>query len=167
MHFNQIVGTICEVNQINNMHVFDIIIETPKGHNEKFNFDPGSGGFKLKKMLPAGMVFPCDFGFIPHTKGEDGDPLDALVFSEIKSFPGCIMECRLIGAFICEQQEKQKMIRNDRYLFVPTESKQFAAIKKIKDLDNKMMDEIKSFFRQYNELEGKEFKVIKEVVKTC
>jgi len=145
------------------MQLIDITIETPKGHTEKFNFDPKSGGFKLKKMLPAGMAFPCDFGFIPGTIGEDGDPLDALVFSEIKSFPGCIMECRLLGAFVCEQKHKQKTIRNDRYLFVPTQSKQFSTMKTINDLGRKLIDEIKSFFKQYNQLEGKEFNVIKQI----
>jgi len=145
------------------MHLIDIIIETPKGQTEKFNLDLKSGGFKLKKMLPAGMVFPCDFGFIPGTIGEDGDPLDALVFSEIKSFPGCITECRLLGAFVCEQKQKQKKIRNDRYLFVPTQSRQFATIKTINELGLKMMDEIKSFFKQYNQLEGKEFNVLKQI----
>lgn len=145
------------------MQLIDIIIETPKGHNEKFNFDPKAGGFKLRKMLPAGMVFPCDFGFIPGTIGEDGDPLDALVFSEIISFPGCIMECRLLGAFICELQQKRRSVRNDRYLFVPVQSRQFSRIKTINELGRRMIDELKSFFEQYNLLEGKEFNIIKQV----
>jgi inorganic pyrophosphatase len=56
--------------------------------------DDHTGYFKLSKVLPAGMNFPFDFGFIPHTKGEDKDPLDAVIISEFQSFPGAVVECR-------------------------------------------------------------------------
>ena len=145
------------------MHVLDIIIETPRGHAEKFNFDPSSGRFKLKKMLPAGMVFPYDFGFIPGTRGQDGDPLDALIFSEIKSFPGCVLECRLLGALICEQKQNSKTIRNDRFLFVPIHSQQFSGVRTIADINPTILKEVEAFFIQYNRLEGKEFTVLKHL----
>src|SRR5215831_16272445 len=99
------------------MKAIDIIIETPKRSSEKYAFDKKSGHFKLNKILPTGMMFPFDFGFIPDTKGGDGDPLDALVFSEFKSFPGCMLECRPIGAIIAEEISKKEKVRNDRFLF--------------------------------------------------
>lgn len=111
------------------------------------------------------MMFPFDFGFIPDSKGEDGDPLDALVISEFRSFPGIMIECRLIGAIAAEQGTSKKMVRNDRYFFIPELSKQFAAIKDMDDLPQKEIDEIESFFVQYNKMEGKEFKIL-EVLNT-
>ena len=145
------------------MYLFDIIVETPKGYSEKFNFDKKMGLFRLKKLLPIGMVFPFDFGYIPDTLGQDGDPLDALLLSEIKSFPGCLMECRLLGGMICEQKSNGKTIRNDRFLFVPVESKQFVSNKRMEDIDQTIMNELISFFIQYNLLEGKEFRVLELV----
>ena len=63
------------------------MIECPKGFNQKFDFDPKEQRFRLSKILPAGLVFPFDFGMIPGTKGEDGDPLDIIVVSESATFP--------------------------------------------------------------------------------
>jgi inorganic pyrophosphatase len=69
----------------------------------------------LSKILPAGLTFPFDFGFITDTKGEDGDPLDMIIVSEITGFPGCVIECRLIGSLAAEHTERDgKTIRNDR-----------------------------------------------------
>lgn len=84
------------------MQLITAIVETPKGNAQKYDYDAESKWFKLKKILPAGMVFPFDFGFIPVTKGGDGDPLDIIIISEFKSFPGCAMECRIIGAITAE-----------------------------------------------------------------
>ncbi|HMG83849.1 MAG TPA: inorganic diphosphatase [Ferruginibacter sp.] len=88
------------------MKIINVVIETPKGSAQKYDYDKKTGFFKLEKILPAGMVFPYDFGFIPDTKGEDGDPLDVLVFSEFCSFPGCMIECRLIGGIKAEQSKE-------------------------------------------------------------
>jgi inorganic pyrophosphatase len=147
-----------------NMSSFKIVIETPKGSTEKYDFDPKSHFFKLKKILPSGMVFPYDFGFIPKTKGEDGDPLDVIVISEFKSFPGILIECRIIGGFKAEQSEepgKNKMIRNDRFLAIPVCSNIFEKIKSINDLPDKTLKELEDFFINYNRIEDKKFKVIK------
>src|SRR4030095_6369393 len=116
------------------MQTIEIIVETPKGSAQKYDYDPENQWFKLKKVMPAGMVFPFDFGFIPGTKGEDGDPLDIIVISELKSFPGCCMECRVIGGITAEQTEKGKTVRNDRFLAVPETSQLFAEIRSIEDL---------------------------------
>src|SRR6476469_1337815 len=84
----------------------NVVIETPMGSHNKFEFDPETQLFKLSKLLPEGMVFPLHFGFIPRTKGGDGDPLDALVLMEQPSYPGCLIECSLIGTIEAEQTEK-------------------------------------------------------------
>jgi inorganic pyrophosphatase len=134
-------------------------VETPKGSCQKYAYDKRSGLFKLKKILPVGMVFPFDFGLIPDTAGEDKDPLDALILSEFSSFPGCILECRLIGAILAIQAEDDKKIRNDRFFFVPLLSKQFSAIEEMSELPKKHRKEMEEFFVQYNRVEGKEFMV--------
>jgi inorganic pyrophosphatase len=77
----------------------EVVIETPKGSRNKFKYDPISHRFKLSKVLPEGMVFPHDFGFVPNTKGPDGDPIDVLVLVDEPTFPGCSLECRLIGSW--------------------------------------------------------------------
>lgn len=107
------------------------------------------------------MMFPYDFGFIPGTKGEDGDPLDALVVSEFRSFPGCVIACRLIGAILAEQSGKTRVIRNDRFFFVPVLSRQFKAVKRIKEVPG--IDEIGDFFIHYKEEQGKDFKIVKTI----
>jgi inorganic pyrophosphatase len=132
-----------------------VVIETPRGSSEKYDFDPISKFFVLNKILPAGMVFPYDFGFILGTKGEDGDPLDALVISEFKSFPGCLIKCRLLGAIKAQQREKDgTVVRNDRYIAVPVMSK---AYKGVDAISAQAIKELEHFFISYNELEGKEF----------
>ena len=102
------------------MDPIDIVIETPRGSSQKYDYDPESKFFRLKKILPGGMVFPYDFGFIPDTKGEDGDPLDILIISEFNSFPGCIITCRIIGGIKATQLERDKKepVRNDRFMAV-------------------------------------------------
>ena len=78
-------------------HIIEVVIETPKGSRNKFKYDPTTRRLKLSKVLPEGMVFPYDFGFVPATKGPDGDPIDVLVLLDEPTFPGCLVECRLIG----------------------------------------------------------------------
>lgn len=139
----------------------NVIIETPKHSKNKYAYDEKLRLFKLKSMLPEGASFPFDFGFLPCTKGEDGDPLDILVLMESPAFPGCLVECRLIGIIEAEQREKDgKTDRNDRILAVASESILFKDIKKLKDLSDSLVEQIEYFFISYNEIEGKAFKVL-------
>jgi inorganic pyrophosphatase len=145
------------------MDTITAVIETPKGNAEKYNYDPKTKFFKLKKILPTGMVFPYDFGFIPGTKGEDDDPLDIIVISEFESFPGCMVECRIIGAIIAEQTDKKGKIRNDRFLAIPVHAKSFGNIKSVEELPEEMLAELEKFFITYNEIEGKTFKPVERL----
>ena len=135
----------------------NIIIETPGGSRAKYNYDEKKDLLFVKKLLPAGMVFPYDFGFIPGTKGQDGDPIDAMVIAEFNTFPGCEIECRLIGALLAEQKEKGKTIRNDRFFFVPTHSLFFNEIKNLGQLSEAHLKQLQDFFINYNTAEDKEF----------
>lgn len=143
------------------MECVDVVIETPKSSAQKYDYDPITGFFRMKKILPSGMVFPYDFGFIPETKGEDGDPLDAIVISEFNSFPGVIIKCRIIGGIKGEQsadKNNKKLIRNDRFIAIPKCSNIFQNIKATEDLPKQIMNDLEAFFQDYNKLEGKVFK---------
>jgi inorganic pyrophosphatase len=134
----------------------DIIIETPKGSPVKYKFDERYRLFRLKKNLSASLVFPYDFGFIPDTKGEDGDPIDVLVISEFPGFPGCIMDCRIVGCIRAEQRSGDEMIQNDRFIAIPEQSAVFENVISIEDIPSTVIAEIESFFVNYMTAEGKE-----------
>src|SRR5690242_18658416 len=96
-------------------NLVNVVIETPRGSKNKYDYDEEHDYFKLGKTLPDGTAFPLDFGFVPHTKAPDGDPIDALVLMEQPTYPGCIIECRCIGVIEAEQKEKgESATRNDR-----------------------------------------------------
>lgn len=136
----------------------DIIIETPKGCRNKYAYDKEEKGYRLKKILPAGAVFPFDFGFIPGTKGEDGDPLDVLVIMDEPAYPGCIVECRIIGALRARQTENNKHTEeNDRLIAVSIVSTSYSEVKSLKNINKNILDEIEHFFISYNEEAGKKF----------
>jgi len=106
------------------------------------------------------MVFPYDFGFVPQTKAQDGDPLDVLLLMDAPAFTGCIVEARIVGVIEAEQSEDGKKTRNDRVLAVATESHIHADIKEPKDLNSSMIEELESFFVAYNKARGKKFKLL-------
>lgn len=146
------------------MKLITVIVETPKGSAEKFDYEPEYKAFKLKKIMPSGMVFPYDFGFVPDTKGEDGDPLDVLILSEFKTFPGCMIDCRMIGAIAANQTEKDgSTMRNDRFIVVPSVSHEYEGVNSIEDLPTALVDEMEHFFKAFNEISGKVFEPIERV----
>src|SRR3984885_9043926 len=137
-----------------------VVIETPKGSRNKYAFDPEQRIFALKKVLPAGMTFPYDFGFVPRTKAEDGDPTDVLVLMDEPVFPGCLLKCRLIGIIEGEQGDKKHKERNDRVVAVEKENHSFADIKNISNLGRTFLRELEDFFVNYHELSGEQYRVI-------
>ncbi|WP_158751264.1 inorganic diphosphatase [Acidobacterium sp. S8] len=140
--------------------ILQVIIETPAGSRNKFAFDPDQGIFSLKKVLPAGMVFPYDFGFLPQTLAPDGDPIDVLLLMDEPAFPGCAVRSRLIGVIEGEQIDGKKRIRNDRLLAVAEANHMYANIRRIKDLPKKWIDELQQFFVHYHSLEGKKYQLL-------
>jgi inorganic pyrophosphatase len=148
------------------MNCTEVIIETPKGSAQKYVWSKKRRLLKLTKILPTGMVFPFDFGFIPDTKGQDGDPLDIIVISEFASFPGCIVSCRIIGCMVAVQSESRdssKLIRNDRFIGIPIQSIIYKDINDISNLPPEMFQELEQFFVHYNEMAGKKFIVQKKI----
>src|SRR5260370_24168071 len=98
--------------------LFQVVVEAPKGSRNKYAFDPDHRVFELKKVLPAGMAFPYDFGFLPSTKGRDGDPLDVLVLMDEPAFPVCVLNFRVIGVIEGDQVNKKKKQRNNRMVAI-------------------------------------------------
>jgi inorganic pyrophosphatase len=139
------------------METRTIVIESPKAGYVKYKYEEEKKIFKVAKSLPLGMHFPYDFGFIPKTKGEDGDPLDAMVISELVFFMGSRVECRLIGALKAEQRTNDVTIRNDRYFFIPEHSVSFSHIRNITDLPANHNEQLSQFFINYNKAEQKMF----------
>jgi inorganic pyrophosphatase len=134
----------------------DVIIETPKGSRNKIKYDASSGKFKLSKVMPEGMLFPYDFGFVPATRAPDGDPLDVLVLTDEPLFPGCLVECTLIGAIKAEQKEKghRNRNRNDRLIAVATQSLLYSETKTLADVNPKILEQIEAFFINYQKIRG-------------
>src|SRR4051812_50095257 len=112
----------------------EVVIETPRGSRNKYSYVPAKHAYKLRKVLAEGMVFPYDFGFVPGTKAEDGDPIDVLILSNEPLIAGCMIECRLLGAITATQKEKSKSFRNDRLIAIPTRMKTFAHLQSIHDV---------------------------------
>lgn len=140
--------------------ILQVVVETPKGSRNKFAFDPEQKVFTLKKVLPAGMVFPYDFGFLPKTIAPDGDPLDVLLLMDEPAYPGVVVRARLIGVIEGEQVEGKKRNRNDRLLAVAEANHRYANIKRWEDLPRHFMKELEEFFVNYHRLEGKEYELI-------
>jgi inorganic pyrophosphatase len=136
----------------------NVVIETPQGSRNKFKYDEKLSIFKLSGVLPMGAVFPFDFGFVPATQGEDGDPLDVLVLMDESAFAGCLVPSRLIGVIEAEQTEKGKTERNDRLIAVAVDSRNHRDITSIHQLSESLLYEIEHFFISYNQAKGKEFK---------
>jgi inorganic pyrophosphatase len=136
------------------------IIETVRGSRTKVKFDADLNTYLLGTILPAGTSFPYDFGFIPQTKAEDGDPLDVLVFMEEPVFVGCAVEIRLIGVMEAEQTEEGETFRNDRLIAVALKSKEYADYRELSELPGPVREQIEQFFTTYNTLRGHGFKIL-------
>ena len=137
-----------------------VVIETPKGSRNKFAFNADDHIFELKKVLPAGMVFPYDFGFLPKTLADDGDPIDVLLLMDEPAFPGVLVPSRLIGVIEGEQVDGKKRIRNDRLVAIADANHMYANVRKLSDLPKKFLRELEDFFVNYHQLEGKEYKLL-------
>lgn len=136
-------------------HECRAIIETPKGRRNKFKYDDESSAFSLSNLLPEGFTFPFDFGFIPSTAAEDGDPLDVIVLMDEAAHVGCLLNVRLIGVIKVVQTEKGKQTANDRLVAVAVQSYEFKEVQAIADLRESLTQQISEFLGLYNKNSGK------------
>ena len=155
----EIVGSLFESLSAKTANgLVNVIIDTPKGSRNKFKFDEQVQCFRLSRILPLGACFPYDFGGIPGTAAEDGDPLDVLVIAQEASFVGCLLTAKLIGGVRAEQTEKGRTIRNDRLLAVPVTNANPAEFSHIDQLPSARVAEIEHFFVSYNQAHGRQFR---------
>jgi len=134
-----------------------VVVETPAGSRNKFKLDEQSGLFWLHKVLPIGAAFPFDFGFVPGTRAEDGDPLDVMVLGGEPSFTGCLITARLLGTIEAHQKQAGKVIRNDRLIATAETEKIRPSERSLDDVPRRVLDQIEHFFVAYNGYEGREF----------
>jgi len=137
-----------------------VVIETPKGSRNKYDFDAEEKVFRLKKVLPAGMAFPYDFGFVPRTLADDGDPVDVLALMDEPAFAGCVLKCRLIGIIEGEQGDGKDKARNDRVVAVEMHNHSFADIHHIDDLGKEFVRELEEFFVNYHKLSDEQYQIL-------
>ena len=136
--------------------VINVLIEIPGGSKNKYEFDKDMNAFALDRVLFASVQYPFDYGFVPNTLADDGDPLDGMVMMDEPTFPGCVIAARPIGML--------EMIdggdRDEKILCVPTEDPRYKEVKSLKDVAPHRLEEIAEFFRTYKNLEKKETKIL-------
>lgn len=136
-------------------HVY-AVVETPRGSRAKLKFEPKLSVFTLSKPLLAGLTYPYDWGFIPSTKAEDGDPLDVLIIHDAATYPGLVLPCIPIGVLQVVQKSDGKGERNDRIFAVPDRSPFEGNLQDIRRLPRRAIGELEEFFRATDALESKE-----------
>jgi inorganic pyrophosphatase len=141
----------------------NVVVETARGSRNKFAWDEEAHLFRLKKVLPEGMAFPYDFGFVPSTLAGDGDPLDVLVLMDEPAFAGCLIGCRVVGAILGDQWESRKRgarpVRNDRIVAVALASRTHEDLRALDDLNASMLGQVEAFFVHYHATMGRRYRV--------
>jgi inorganic pyrophosphatase len=128
---------------------FDVTVEIPKGHKNKYEVDHESGRIRLDRTLFTSTAYPADYGFIEGTLGQDGDPLDALVLVSEPTFPGCLIKCRAIAMF----KMKDEAGGDDKVLCVPASDHRRDHLRDINNVRSYLLLEIEHFFTVYKDLE--------------
>jgi inorganic pyrophosphatase len=128
-----------------------MIVEIPKNSTNKYEYDVELGVFRLDRALYSPMHYPGDYGFIPGTKADDGDPMDVLSLAEEPSFPGCLIEVRLVGVLDMEDEGGG----DSKILAVPSRNPRYDEVRGIEEVAGHVRKEIEHFFGIYKELEGK------------
>lgn len=138
-----------------------VIVETPKGSRSKFKYDPKYRALRLGSVLAEGLSFPHDFGFVPSTLGEDGDPLDVLLFLDHGVPAGCVVTARLFGVLEVRQRKgESEWKRNDRFFAVATEAPSYRHIETFADLRPGLLDQIEAFFKHYVGFKGDTLEIL-------
>jgi inorganic pyrophosphatase len=127
----------------------DVVVEIPRGSRNKYEFDHEAHVFRLDRRLFTATAYPADYGFVPDTLSEDGDPLDAMVLLDEPTFPGCYVRCRPVGVFWMTDDAGP----DAKILCVPASDPRFEGMSDISDLPAHLPDEISHFFEVYKVLE--------------
>jgi len=139
-------------------HEVLVVIDTPAGSRNKYKFDEAAGLFRVSRVLPLGMAFPHDFGSIPGTRAEDGDPLDVMVLGLAPAFPGCLVTVHLLGVLQAVQTEHRKRVRNDRLIAVASTPVNPPSLRDLDSVGREHLHHIEQFFVSYNRAQGRDFR---------
>jgi inorganic pyrophosphatase len=136
-----------------------VVVETPRGSRHKYAWNEELRAFEHKATLGSGLVWPYDYGFIPRTKGGDGDPLDVLVLMDEPAFPGCILNVRIIGGFEVEKNG----VTNDRFVACLLPSREISlstdGYETLSDLPKPLLDQMENFLTTYSVQRGNDVRV--------
>lgn len=138
-------------NDGNDSDIIDVFVEVPMGSKNKYEYDHETGRFELDRMLFSAVHYPGDYGFIPETLAEDGDPLDALVVLGEPTFPGCYIPSRVIGIMYMRDEEGP----DEKILAVPQSDPRWKHMQQLKDVPDHILNEVQHFFSIYKDLEQK------------
>ncbi len=127
-----------------------VVVEIPRGRRSKFELDPATGLFKLDRFLYSATHYPGDYGFVPGTLADDGDPLDVLVMVNEPTFTGCLIEARVLGVFHMIDSGDA----DEKVLAVPETDPLFATYRTLADVPPHFLREVEHFFSTYKQLEG-------------
>ena len=139
-----------------------VVVESPRGSRSKFKYDPDLDVITLSRPLPDGFAYPHDWGFVPGTRAEDGDPLDAIIVWDGVTYPGIVVACRPIGVLEVEQNGKRsgERERNDRIAVLPVDALRWDSIDEVADLGDRFQEELAHFFAASVAFEGKELRLL-------
>jgi inorganic pyrophosphatase len=142
--------------------IFHVVVESPRGSAVKLKYDAELGAFSISRPLPLGLTYPFDFGFVPSTRGPDGDPVDAAVFWDVAAFPGVVIRCRAFALIKVEQNRPagSGRARNDRILAIPIEDRRQKELTSDTALGARVRGELELFFLTAAALEGKEPRIL-------
>jgi len=141
---------------------FRVVVESPRGSTAKLKFDSSLGVMTLSRPLTAGLLYPFDWGFVPGTRGPDGDPLDAIVVWDTPTFPGVVLPCRALGVVRIDQREvgTRGRQRNDRLVVLPLKAPRFDHFRSVGDLPGRAKKELEQFFLAVTALEDKDVRIL-------
>jgi inorganic pyrophosphatase len=131
--------------------VINVVVEIPRGSRNKYEYDKESGAFFLDRVLYSPMHYPAEYGFMPQSYYDDGDPLDVLVLMNQPTFPGCVIEARPVAIFSMIDSGEG----DDKILAVPANDPYFANVKDIQDVSPHYLREVEHFFQVYKDLQNK------------
>lgn len=139
------INLVHDLPPFDEQHNLRVVVETPRGANIKIKFDENLGCFSLSRILPLGVAYPYDFGFVPQTLAQDGDPLDVMVLIDAVTYPGVVIACRPLGALQVEERGLRGR-PNHRLVAVPVKAARKDEVRNFSDLGRRMQQELERFF---------------------
>jgi inorganic pyrophosphatase len=139
---------------------FHVVVESPRGSQLKLKYEPDPGAIFGGRALPLGHTYPFDFGFVPGTRADDGDPVDALVYWDVPSHPGIVLVCRPLGVLELDQDDGGKRVRNDRVVVIPLGHARGEDVRSVLDLQERVREELAHFFTSSVFFTGKDARAL-------